>query len=394
MEIVTMENNQPKVEETTQDTQLIHTVEEPPVVEVAITSEPGHLTPPTMVTDDLNKLNHQDLSLAEAINERIQLEVTKAVEEKINTLMSLATLNSGARQIIDPQNTDIDPNNDYADPGYNGDRTPKFPLNNRDQVLQAVSFFIGENNRDRYTGDQNSLIDKRISRAAAKFGLTEKDLTDFVNRAEAASEATEANTREESTMSDTINKPEMAASETASTSNELAATKKAIIDKLSSENASLKDQLNDLAKKMDDMTKNEQMRMKKDRAASRKKDMAKKLGEFDESMDSALASFVDEADDEEYTSFKAIAELIYDRGFTAGAQKIPSQEAIMASQGEPSPPTRKVTVIDPNPPAAMLPAPSGNPDTLKEGATVTTPFAPVAGSEMASSKKKNRFASL
>lgn len=384
--VVTPEQEAAKVDET---------------VTPEVASSEAHLVPPTMVTDDLEKLNHKDLSVAEQLNALVKQEVEKALAAKLEEMAQRDA--NPVKDMINAQNPDIDPNAVYADPGYNEDRTPKFSLEKAEGVLEAAAYFVIEANRDNYTPTQCALIDKRISNAAAKFGLTESDLKTFTNvpasntvQPETATEATEANTREESTMNNEENK-KVSTEAASEASAELAATKKAIIDKLSVENAALKEQMNDMAKKLDDMKKDQEVRMKKDRASARKTQLASKLGDIDEKLETAIAGLLTDSDDDEFESFRAIAEFIFDRGFTAGTQKHPSQSEIEGSQGEPTPYTRKVNVQQHEQTPAMLPKPAGNPDTLKGSDTASvTPYAPVVNSEVASEAKakKNRFAGM
>jgi hypothetical protein len=66
----------------------------------------------------------------------------------------------------------IDPNTEFADPGYGDKGEPEWPLNSREEVLAAADFFSTWENVTAYTPAQLSIIQEKILRAAVKFRLS------------------------------------------------------------------------------------------------------------------------------------------------------------------------------------------------------------------------------
>lgn len=60
----------------------------------------------------------------------------------------------------------------YADPGYQDDNKPRYPIDTEDHVRAAWTYIAQESNQTPYTAGQVDTIKSRIKSAGRKFGIT------------------------------------------------------------------------------------------------------------------------------------------------------------------------------------------------------------------------------
>ena len=60
---------------------------------------------------------------------------------------------------------------DYADPGYQDDNKPRYPIDTKEHVKAAWSYINQSGNASKYTASQLSSIKSKIKAAAKKFGI-------------------------------------------------------------------------------------------------------------------------------------------------------------------------------------------------------------------------------
>ena len=59
----------------------------------------------------------------------------------------------------------------YADPGYQADKEPRYPLNTESRVRAAWGYINHPANARRYTARQRQLIHQRIQAAGRRYGI-------------------------------------------------------------------------------------------------------------------------------------------------------------------------------------------------------------------------------
>ena len=73
----------------------------------------------------------------------------------------------------------LTPGTEYADPGWQPDKKPRYPLDTREHVASASRFFGIGKYRDRYTSEQQKHIQDKIDAAKKKFGIDDEEKSGF-----------------------------------------------------------------------------------------------------------------------------------------------------------------------------------------------------------------------